>query len=56
MSDTQEAFRSASSMPSRGGYMTITTVEKPETYLIGVDGKQGAHGNFRLAIECSTYR
>lgn len=39
-----------------GGYLTITTVERPETYLIGVDGKQGDHGNFRLAIECSTYR
>jgi hypothetical protein len=39
-----------------GGYLTITTVERPETYLIGADGKNGAHGNFRMAIECSTYR
>lgn len=39
-----------------GGTLILTTVDKPQTYLIAVDGKQGAYGNFRLDIRCSLYR
>jgi len=38
------------------GRLVLTTVSKPQTYLIGVDGKEGAAGNFRLTIKCSAYR
>ena len=34
----------------------VTTVSKPQTYLLGVDGKNGATGNFRITVKCSTYR
>jgi len=39
-----------------GGTITITTVENPQVYLVGVDGKYGAAANFRLTVECSLYR
>ena len=39
-----------------GGSIRMTTVDKPQVYLVGVDGKQGAAGNFRLTVVCSTYR
>ncbi len=38
------------------GAIILTTVTKPQTYLVGVDGKEGASGNFRLTIQCSAYR
>jgi len=41
---------------SGGGYMTLTTVGKPQTFLLGVDGKDGETGNFRLSVKCMTYR
>lgn len=36
----------------RGGKIKLNSVTKPVTYLIGVDGKKGAVGNYRLAVEC----
>ena len=39
-----------------GGTIVLTTVDNPQTYMIGVDGKQGAAANFRMTIECSLYR
>ena len=39
-----------------GGSLRLTTVNNPQTYLIAVDGKQGAFGNFRLTVNCKTYR
>lgn len=41
---------------SEGGTIRITTVNDPEVHILGVDGKQGASGNFRLTVTCSTYR
>ena len=41
---------------SEGGTLRLTTVNNPQTYLIAVDGKQGDYGNFRLTINCKTYR
>ncbi|MDP6933309.1 MAG: hypothetical protein QGG40_10355 [Myxococcota bacterium] len=38
------------------GYVRMTTVTKAQTYLVGVDGKNGATGNFRLTVRCTTYR
>jgi hypothetical protein len=40
----------------RGGKITITTVSKPETHLVWVDGKYGATGTFRLEVKCREYR
>jgi hypothetical protein len=40
----------------RGGQILITTVDKPETHLVWVDGKYGAVGNFRLEVKCREYR
>ena len=37
----------------RGGSVTMTSVNKPETYIIVIDGKKAAEGNYRLKIECS---
>jgi hypothetical protein len=34
----------------------MTTVNKGQSFLIGVDGKNGATGNYRLTVKCSTYR
>ena len=39
-----------------GGNLRLTTVKNPQTYLIAVDGKDGAAGNFRLTIKCRSYR
>jgi len=39
-----------------GGSFILTTVTKPQTYLVGVDGKYGAKGNFRLEIRCTNWR
>lgn len=39
-----------------GGAIKVATVDKPQVFLLGVDGKQGAAGNFRLTVSCSTYR
>jgi hypothetical protein len=39
-----------------GGSIRITTVDKPETHLVIVDGKRGATGNFRIKVSCGTYR
>lgn len=41
---------------SGGGKIRITTVNEPEVHILAVDGKQGAEGNFRLTVTCSTYR
>jgi hypothetical protein len=38
----------------RGGQATMTATTKEETYLIAVDGKAGAVGNFELTIACET--
>ena len=40
----------------RGGKITITTVNKPETHLVWVDGKYGATGNYRMEVKCREYR
>ena len=37
-------------------HVSITNIRKENTYLVGVEGHQGAAGNFRLTIECSVYR
>ena len=42
--------------PEGGKPLVITTVDKAQTYLVGVDGKHGAQGNFRLHIDCYLYR
>ena len=39
-----------------GGTIRLTTVTNPQTYLVAVDGKQGAYGNFRLTVTCGNYR
>lgn len=39
-----------------GGSLRLTTTENPLTYLVAVDGKQGAYGNFRLTVNCKLYR
>jgi hypothetical protein len=39
-----------------GGTIRITSVDKPESHLIIVDGKKGVTGNFRLSVKCTTYR
>jgi hypothetical protein len=38
------------------GKLRLTTVDKAQVYLVGVDGKHGETGNFRLTVECATYR
>ncbi len=39
-----------------GGKLTLTTVTKAQTFLVGVDGKNGDEGNFRISVSCGTYR
>lgn len=34
------------------GKVMVTTVDKARNYLVAVDGKRGATGNFRLTVEC----
>lgn len=41
---------------ARHDSIVMTTVDNPQVYLIVVDGKQGATGNFRLTVKCETYR
>lgn len=38
------------------GKVVVTTVDNEQTYLIGVDGKNGEAGNFRMTILCRSYR
>ena len=38
------------------GTVLGTAVDKPYTYLVGVDGKKGAVGNYRLTVTCRIYR
>jgi len=38
------------------GHLTLLTVDRAQRFLIGVDGKYGEVGNFRLSVKCSTYR
>ena len=40
----------------RRGSVRITTVDRPENHFIVVDGKNGFTGNFRLRVDCETYR
>jgi len=39
-----------------GGSVVITTVNRPETHLVIVDGKKGAEGNFTVSVTCGPYR
>lgn len=39
-----------------GGSVRITTVNRGQTFLLGVDGKHGATGNFQIDVKCTTYR
>jgi len=39
----------------RGGKVTMVSTEREENYLIAVDGKGGAVGNYHLRIECSGF-
>ncbi len=41
---------------SGSGTVLGTAVDKPYTYLVGVDGKKGAVGNYRLTVTCRIYR
>lgn len=41
---------------SGGGKLTLTSVDRAQTYLIVVDGKEGQSGNFSLKADCKTYR
>ncbi len=38
------------------GSVRVTTVNKAQTYLVVVDGKEGVSGNFRISVKCSSYR
>lgn len=38
------------------GKITLTTVDRAQRFLVGVDGKYGEVGNFRLRVKCQTYR
>jgi len=39
-----------------GGSVVVQTVDNPQYFLVGVDGKNGETGNFRLEVSCHTYR
>ena len=39
-----------------GGTVIVTAVDNPLYVLVGVDGKNGATGNFRLTVDCRKYR
>lgn len=39
-----------------GGTIMVQTVDRPQRYMLGVDGKNGATGNYRLTVECRQYR
>jgi len=40
----------------RGGEIKLSSVGKDGNYLVGVDGKKGATGNYRISVQCRTYR
>jgi hypothetical protein len=40
----------------RGGAISLNSTTKPITYLVGVDGKKGAIGNYRLSVQCQKGR
>ena len=39
-----------------GGSITVQTVDRPQRYILAVDGKDAASGNFRLTVTCNEYR
>lgn len=41
---------------SGGGTVTLTSVDRAQTFLIVVDGQEGQSGNFSLKADCKTYR
>lgn len=41
---------------SGGGNITVQTVDRPQRYILAVDGKNGVEGNFRLTVSCNEYR
>lgn len=40
----------------KGGKLRLNAVGKDWYYLVGVDGKDGATGNYRLSVRCYTFR
>jgi len=40
----------------RGGRIRLSSVGKDITYLVGVDGKKGVSGNYRISVQCRAYR
>lgn len=40
----------------RGGKLRLNAVGKDWTYLVGVDGKGGQTGNYKLRVRCYTFR
>jgi len=40
----------------RGGAIKLTAVNKPVNFLVGVDGKKGATGNYRISVTCRQNR
>jgi hypothetical protein len=40
----------------RGGRVKLTSIGKDINYLVGVDGKKGATGNYRISVQCRNYR
>ena len=40
----------------KGGKLLLNAVGKDWYYLVGIDGKNGATGNFRLSVKCHTFR
>ena len=42
-------------MTPRGGRVTMSATGKAETYLIAIDGKSRATGNFHLKVECDAF-
>ena len=49
--DNLTAKRKISATPIK-----LSSVGKDITYLVGVDGKKGASGNYRIMVQCRTYR
>ena len=39
-----------------GGKLTLTSVARPEVFLVGVDGKDGAEANYAISVSCGGYR
>ncbi|MCB9777291.1 MAG: hypothetical protein H6742_01840 [Alphaproteobacteria bacterium] len=40
----------------KGGKLRLNAVGKDTRYLVGVDGKNGATGNYRISVKCYTFR